>query len=94
MANVTVKATAHGLTCLVLDEAGTAPNSAVVVATVRQPLFERDGLKMYNETDRSQNKWKQRHQNLSGVKLPAGASWSNRLPFSIGTATPALQCRN
>ena len=56
MANVTVKATAHGLTCLVLDEAGTAPNSAVVVATVRQPLFEQDRLKMYNETDRSQKK--------------------------------------
>lgn len=54
MANVTVKATAHGLTCLVLDKAGTAPNSAVVVATVRQPLIERDSLEMYTETDRSQ----------------------------------------
>ena len=36
VARVTVNATAHGLTCLALDEAGTALNSAVVVATVRQ----------------------------------------------------------
>jgi hypothetical protein len=54
VASVTVNATAHGLTCLVPDEAGTALNSAVVVATVRQPLFERDTVEMYNETDRSQ----------------------------------------
>jgi hypothetical protein len=54
VANVTVKATAHGLTCLELDEAGTALNSAVVVATVRPPLFEQDTVEMYNETDRSQ----------------------------------------
>jgi hypothetical protein len=56
VASVTVNATAHGLTCLVLDDAGTALNSAVVVATVRQPLFERDTVQMYNETDRSQKK--------------------------------------
>jgi hypothetical protein len=54
VASVTVNATAHGLTRLVLDEAGTALNSVVVVATVRQPLFERDTVEMYNETDRSQ----------------------------------------
>jgi hypothetical protein len=58
VASVTVNATAHGLTCLVLDEAGTALSSAVVVATVRQPLLERDTeqdtVLMYNETDRSQ----------------------------------------
>src|ERR1700743_3353151 len=36
VARVTVNATAHGLTFLVLDEAGTATISAVVVATVRQ----------------------------------------------------------
>jgi TetR/AcrR family transcriptional repressor of nem operon len=37
VASVTVNATAHGFTCLVLDEAGPALSSAVVVATVRQP---------------------------------------------------------
>jgi TetR/AcrR family transcriptional repressor of nem operon len=36
VARVTVNATAHGLTCLLLDDAGTALSSAVVVATVRQ----------------------------------------------------------
>jgi hypothetical protein len=54
VASVTVKATAHGLTCLALDEAGTALSSAVVVATVGQPLLERDTVEMYTETDRSQ----------------------------------------
>ena len=54
VASVTVNATAHGLTCLVLDDAGSALSSAVVVATVRQPLFERDMVEMYTETDRSQ----------------------------------------
>jgi hypothetical protein len=41
VASVTVKATAHGLTCLALDEAGAGLNSAVVVAIVRQPLLKR-----------------------------------------------------
>jgi hypothetical protein len=59
VASVTVNATAQGLTCLLLDEAGTALSSAVVVATVRQPLFGRDTVQMYNETDRS-------HKNGSG----------------------------
>jgi len=54
VANVTVNATAHGLTCLALDDARAADSSAVVVATVRQPLFERDTIQMYTETDRSQ----------------------------------------
>jgi TetR/AcrR family transcriptional repressor of nem operon len=54
VASVTVNATAHGLICLALDDAGTALSSAVVVATVRQPLFERDTVEMYTETDRSQ----------------------------------------
>jgi TetR/AcrR family transcriptional repressor of nem operon len=40
VASVTVNATAHGLTCLLLDEAGTALNSAVVVATVSLFLSE------------------------------------------------------
>jgi hypothetical protein len=40
VASVTVNATAHGLTCPVLDEVVTALNSAVVVATVRQPLLK------------------------------------------------------
>jgi hypothetical protein len=35
VARVTVNATAHGLTCLLFDEAGTALSSAVVVATAR-----------------------------------------------------------
>jgi hypothetical protein len=38
VAKVTVNATAHGFTCLSLDEALTALNSAVVVATVRLPF--------------------------------------------------------
>ena len=41
VASVTVNATAHGLTCLALDEAGTELNSAVVVATcVSSPAVE------------------------------------------------------
>jgi TetR/AcrR family transcriptional regulator, transcriptional repressor for nem operon len=40
VASVTVNATAHGLTWLLLDEAGTARNSAVVVATVSLSLNE------------------------------------------------------
>jgi TetR/AcrR family transcriptional repressor of nem operon len=39
VASVTVNATAHGLTCLLLDEADTALSSAVVVATVRLPFL-------------------------------------------------------
>jgi hypothetical protein len=66
VAKVTVNATAHGLTCLVLDEAGTALNSAVVVATVRPPLFERDRVEMYNETDRSQKDGSRYNKNLPG----------------------------
>ncbi len=45
MASVTVKATAHGFTCLALDEAGTALNSAVVVATARQPFLDKIGFR-------------------------------------------------
>jgi hypothetical protein len=40
VAKVTVKATAHGLTCLAFDEAGSGSNSAVVVATrFNSPAF-------------------------------------------------------
>ncbi len=40
VASVTVNATAHGFTCLALDEAGRDFNSAVVVATcVSSPVY-------------------------------------------------------
>jgi hypothetical protein len=66
VASVTVNATAHGLTCLVPDDAGTALSSAVVVATVRQPLLERDTVEMYTETDRSQKNDSRDNKIISG----------------------------